>query len=241
MADDNPNEDKKITVDSYTGGNNGEDLEQAYFKYKKSDSTWDFYDKDNNSKCTGLVVGGSCSFTLDEYPGLTWTITLINPCSETEVNGDWSTTTEGGLPTAETEGGTFTAQAGGGGVEEEEAVVDEELPQQDIIIFEVKSEHDRTFGAPLVGCFFSLHGKSGKYQLHGPDGKVLHENVKSHETFKFKFDRQQWEMTIDIRTLEEKAHGRWKLLEGDSDEVDGGTFQAQAGGGADEAASYASA
>lgn len=229
--------DKKITIDSYTGGANGADLEECYFKYKKSDANYDFYDKDSKSKCTGLTVGSSCSFTLDEYPGITWTITLTDPCSETEVSGSWSS--DDGTISAETEGGTFTAQAGGG--VEEDAVVEKESPQQDLIIYEVKSDHKRRFGAPLVRCYFSLEGKSGKYTLHAPNGKVLHEHITWNDTFKFKFDSQEWEMTSDILTLENKAHGRWKLLEGDEQEVDGGTFQAQAGGGAADVASGARA
>jgi|SRR5687768_12346820 len=231
MADDN--EDKKITIDSYLGDSDGEDLEGCYFKYKSSDATYDFYDKDSKSKCTGLTVGSSCSFTLDEYPGINWTITLTAPCTETEVNGSWSNTDS---PTAD-EGGTFTAQAGGG--VEDDAAVEAKPGQQDIIIFDVKSDHNRTFGAPLVGCYFSLEGKSGKYKLHGPNGKVLHEGVTWNDTFKFHFDSQKWEISSDIVTLENKAHGRWKLLEGDEQEVDGGTFQAQAGGGAEKVASGA--
>lgn len=235
MADDDK-EDKKIPINSYTGGSDGIDLEGAYFKYKKSDATYDFYDQDGNSKCTGLSVGSSCSFVLDEDPDINWTITLTNPCSETEVSGNWS------IPdsiTGDGEGGTFTAQAGD---VEDDAVVEDKSPQQDIVIYEVKSDHNRTFGAPLVGCYFSLEGNSGKYKLRGPNGKILHEGVTWNDTFKFTFDSQKWEMSSDILTLENKAKGRWKLLEGDEQEIDGGTFQAQAGGGVpEEAASRAGA
>ncbi|MCA1576838.1 MAG: hypothetical protein LC794_05670 [Acidobacteria bacterium] len=109
MADDLDNVDKKIVVDSFTGDPDGDDLKGCYFKYKKSDQTYTFHDKDDTAKCTDLTVGSGCSFSLDEYPGISWTITLVAPCTETVVNGTWENTDN---PTAE-EGGTFQAQAGG--------------------------------------------------------------------------------------------------------------------------------
>jgi len=229
---------EKISIDSFTGGSNGDDLLNCYFKYKKSDETYTFHDKDDHSKCTGMTVGSTCSFTLDEFPGIQWTITLISPCTETEVNGNW-TSDDGNENTQE--GGTFQAQDGGGISEQEEGEVNEQKPHQDIVIYAITSDNGTDFGDVLVDCSFTLEGNSGRYQLRDPDGGVLHRDITSKDKIRFKYMSQSWEMNTDIHTLEAKAHGGWILLEGESGaEVDGGTFQAQAGGGgADEGTAYA--
>jgi hypothetical protein len=222
---------EKITIDSFTGGGDGDDLIDCYFKYKKSDETYTFHDKDDHSKCTGMTVGSTCSFTLDDFPGIDWTITLISPCAETEVNGNW-TSDDGNEKTQE--GGTFQAQDGGGVPvgEGEDEEVDVEKPHQDLVIHTIQSKKGTDFGDPLVGCSFTLAGNSGKYKFRDPDGGVLHPDVKWKDAFRFTYLDQKWELTSDIHTIEQKAHGSWVLLEGDlGQEVDGGTFQAQAGGG----------
>jgi len=227
----------KIFVESFTGDSNGDDLIDCYFK-RKNDGTYDFHDKDgDHTKCSGLTVGStSPSFQLGDYPGINWTITLAEPCTDTEVNGNW-TSDDGGPEQAE-EGGTFNAQAGGG-VEEDLAV--EEAAEQKIVIHSITSDHGhgRIFGGPLIKCYFLLKG-AGKYDLCDPLGGVLRSDITWDETFDFDYDAQKWRMTSHIHTIENKAHGRWVLLEGIEDEIDGGTFQAQAGGGGgmDEESAY---
>jgi hypothetical protein len=223
----------KIFVDSYTGGSDGGDLIECYFKYKKSDSTYDFHDKDDHTKCTGLTVGSSCSFQLDEDPDLTFTITLTSPCTETEVNGTWSVPDAARRqPGGDTEGGTFQAQGGGAAGED----VDEAAGQK-IIIHHVHSKHGLSFGTPLKNCFFALRD-NGTYDLCDPLDGVLKQGVTLDQEFFFQYASQDWKMTTDYRPGEKILHGSWSLLEGDSDEIDGGTFQAQAGGGGMEENAY---
>jgi hypothetical protein len=223
MAD--TSNDKKIVVDSFTGGNDGDDLINCYFKVK-NDDTYDFHDKDDHTKCTGMTVGSSCSFSLDEDPGITWTITLTAPCTETEVNGSW--TAQSDEFEAEQEGGTFQAQAGGGAddeVEEEDKAVGPEIH-----IHHIHSDHGTDYGDELKHCYFRLDD-NGEYKLYDPDDGELQKGITSNEVFFFKYKSQEWEMTADLDSLKNKGHGSWKLLSGISDEIDGGTFQAQAGGG----------
>src|ERR1044071_70619 len=145
----------KIFIDSFTGGSDGDDLLECYFK-RKHDGTYDFHDKDDHSKCSNLSVGSSCSFTLDEFPGITWTITLTNPCTDTEVNGNWSKTD--GAFQDDGENGTFTAQSGGGAGEGGDEGVDEEseriLPLEDIQIKHVFLQDRTPIDNALLGCFF---------------------------------------------------------------------------------------
>jgi len=211
----------KIYVDSYTGGSDGDDLIDCYFKYKSGDQTWTFHDKDDHSKCTGLTVGSSCSFTLDEFPGITWTITLTDPCTESEVNGDWLATTDDNAQ----EGGTFQAQDGGG----MEAEVDE-AAKRNLVIRHIHSKLGLNFGDQLKECFFELRD-DGTYDLCDPLDGLLKQGVTSNQEIFFKYASQEWSMTPDFHAREGKAHGSWTLLDGDTNEVDGGTFQAQAGGG----------
>ena len=214
--------DKKIIVDTYTGGSNGDDLIDCYFKLKNN-GTYDFHDKDDHTKLTGLTLNtASSAFELDEFPGVSWTITLTSG-SETEVSGNWNSQSDDNTQ----DGGTFQAQAGGGVDEEMEA----ENAQQNIIIHKITSKNGTDFGDVLVNCSFELAGNSGKYKFKDPDGGVLHEEVTWADKFRFEYLSQKWELISDIHTIEGKAHGDWTLLEGDDDEVDGGTFQAQAGGG----------
>ena len=220
---------EKIFVDSFTGGNNGDDLIDCYFKLK-NDGTYDFHDKDDHTKCSGLTVGSaSPSFQLDEYPDIDWTITLTEPCTDTEVNGNWSSSSAGAAE--DQEDGTFQAQAGGG-ADEEELPAEDKAEQQKIVIDSITSDHGhgRTFGGPLINCYFLLKG-AGKYDFCDPLGGVLKRDIQWTDTFDFEYDSQKWRMSSEIHTVENKAHGRWKLIEGIDDEIDGGTFQAQAGGG----------
>jgi hypothetical protein len=107
----NGNDSKKnITIDNFTGGESGTDLKGCYFKYDKSNGSYDFHDKDGKEKCKDLVVGTGCSFVLDDNPNVTWSIALTEPCSEVLVNGNWGNNVSG--DTGE-EGGTFQGQAGG--------------------------------------------------------------------------------------------------------------------------------
>ena len=105
------NEDLKlhIIIDSFTGGASGADLKGCYFKLQ-GNGTYDFHDKDGKEKCKDLTIGTGCSFTLDEFPDIHWTITLIPPCSELVVNGGWSNNVRTDVGE---EGGTFQGQAGG--------------------------------------------------------------------------------------------------------------------------------
>lgn len=215
---------EKIYIDSFTGGNDGDDLIDCYFKFKSSDSTYTFHDKDDHSKCTGLTVGSSCSFTLDEFPGITWTITLTNPCTASEVNGDWTSVTAENTQ----EGGTFQAQDGGG--VEEEPEVEDDGEGRKYHIHHIHSEHGTGFGEQLKHCYFELDGDE-TYALHDPDDGVLKSGITPDEAFFFTYLSQDWEMTVTISLVKKEGHGDWKLLVGISDEIDGGTFQAQAGGG----------
>lgn len=221
--------DNKIVVDSFTGGSDGDDLIDCYFKVK-NDGTYDFKDKYDHTKCTGLSVNSSCSFQLG---GLDWTITLTAPCSDTEVNGDW--TAKGPSFGAEQEGGTFQAQAGGGGVEEEDEGGDKVVGPK-IPIHHIQSKFGTDYGEQLKHCYFRL-GDNGEYRLYDPDDGELHKDITTNEEFSFKYKSQEWEMTVDFDS-KNRGHGSWKLLGGISDEVDGGTFQAQAGGGGVEEDAY---
>ena len=105
----NEDDKLKIFIDSFTGGESGADLKGCYFKLK-SKGTYDFHDKDGKEKCKDLTIGSGCSFVLDEYPRIHWTIALIPPCSELVVNGEWSNDVRTDVGE---EGGTFQGQAGG--------------------------------------------------------------------------------------------------------------------------------
>jgi len=220
MAD--TNDDKKIVVDSFTGGNAGDDLIDCYFKVK-NDGTYDFKDKDDHTKCTNLSVNSSCSFHLGD---LQWTITLTSPCTEDEVNGNWTSQSE--EFESEQENGTFQAQAGGGAVEplEDEAVA--KGPK--IPIHHVHSDRGTTFGDQLKRCYFRIEDND-TYKLYDPDDGELHSGITPNEEFFFKYKSQEWEMSADLDSARNRGHGDWKLLSGITDEIDGGTFQAQAGGG----------
>jgi hypothetical protein len=221
MADTNT--DTKIVVDSFTGGSYGDDLIDCYFKVK-NDGTYDFKDKEDHTKCTGLSVNSSCSFQLG---GLQWTITLTAPCSDTEVNGSW-TATGSSIEEAQ-EGGTFQAQAGGG--EDEQVEEEARAVGPKIIIHHIHSDHGLDYGNELKHCYFVL-GDGCEYKLYDPDDGVLQSKITWNETFYFQYKSQDWQLTVDIETLKNKAHGSWKLISGNiGDEIDGGTFQAQAGGG----------
>lgn len=226
----------KIFVDSFTGGSDGDDLVECYFK-QKHDGTYDFHDKDDHTKCTNLSVGSSCSFTLDEYPGITWTITLTSPCTATEVNGSWSNT-DGGVK-EDGESGTFTAQAGGGagGGGDADVAGDNEriLPLEQIQIVDVRLKDGTKIDNALMGLFFSPQGPAGEYMLFEDDGKEQKGGIRGGEYFDFRLAEQPdqlWVLKAHFNAKEMNAHGSWHMF-GPDDAEEGGTFTAQAGGGMD--------
>jgi len=210
--------DKKIVVATFTGGNDGNDLIDCYFKVKK-DGVYEFKDKSDHTKCSDISLNAGCSFHLD---GLEWTLTLTAPCTDTEVNGNWHAV---GDDSSE-EGGTFQAQAGGTPVGE----VEDDGEDRKYHIHDIHSNHGTTFGDQLRHCYFQLDGEE-TYALHDPDDGVLKPGITSGEPFFFTYLSQDWEMSVDLSDVKKVGHGDWKLLAGISDEIDGGTFQAQAGGG----------
>lgn len=225
----------KIYVDSYTGGSDGDDLVECYFK-QKHDGTYDFHDKDDHTKCTNLSVGSSCSFTLDEEPGITWTITLKSPCSATEVNGNWSNTDGSGGFGDDGESGTFTAQSGGvpveGRGEDVAGAPDRILPLEQIQIIEVFLEDHTRIDNALLNCFFAPQGPSGDYVLFEDNGEEKRSGIRGDEYFEFRMADQLWVLRAQFHAKEMKAHGHWHSF-GPDDAEEGGTFTAQAGGGMD--------
>lgn len=99
----------RITIDQTTGPIAGEGLMKCYFKPKKDD-TYNFHDKDEKIQAMDLTVGSIFSFTLDEYPHIEYTLTIVTG-SKIEVTGTWKTKDKGAP--AEEDGG-YQAQAGGG-------------------------------------------------------------------------------------------------------------------------------
>ena len=209
--------DKKIVVDSFTGGSDGNDLIDCYFKVK-NDGTYEFKDKTDHTKCSDISLNSGCSFNLD---GLEWTLILTSPCTDTEVNGSWTAVGIDGTD----EGGTFQAQAGGGAGE-----VEDDGEGRKYHIHDIHSDHGTEYGKQLKHCYFR-ESDDDQYTLHDPDDGVLKSEITSNETFFFKYLSQEWEMTVDFEDVKKIGRGDWKLLSGISDEIDGGTFQAQAGGG----------
>lgn len=209
--------DKKIVVDSFTGGNDGNDLIDCYFK-PKNDGTYEFKDKTDHTKCSDISLNSGCSFTLDS---LEWTLTLTPPCTETEVNGSWIAVG----PDNTQEGGTFQAQDGGGARE-----VEDDGEGRKYHIHDIHSDHGTEYGEQLKHCYFQSDGED-TYTLYDPDDGVLQSGITSGEAFFCKYLSQEWQMTVDFGGVKKDGRGFWRLLAGISDEIDGGTFQAQAGGG----------
>jgi hypothetical protein len=211
----------KIKIDSTTGGSDKNVLIGCYFEQSTTPGKYNFFGQNNRLLASNVSPSLPFLFHLNNW---LWTIGKLTIDNQ-HAHGDWAMTRTEPDPAYEQEGGTFHAQAGGG--------VGEEVAQQNLVIFEITSDHGRDFGNALKGCYFSLTG-GGNYRLRDPDGGVLHHEVKWNDSFRFQFEFQEWEITTDILTLEAKAHGRWKLLGGLGEEVDGGTYHAQAGGGANE-------
>ena len=104
-----PDNSDTIPIQIVNGGGDGPDLMECYFTYQ--DNTYTFYDKDGTEKASNLTVGSTFSFTLDEYPDLTWTLT-ISSGSATEVTGSWSDGPNSTNSAGGSEDQTYTAQGG---------------------------------------------------------------------------------------------------------------------------------
>ncbi|HEV8430406.1 MAG TPA: hypothetical protein VGQ41_21055 [Pyrinomonadaceae bacterium] len=108
MGDD----DKKIPIGSFTGGEDGQNLIGCYFK-PKPDDTYNFHDKDDKVKARDIHVGSEFTFELDEVPGVTWHLTLGSNADEV-LKGNWWDGRDPSLAD-----GSYQAEAGGSGEEEE--------------------------------------------------------------------------------------------------------------------------
>lgn len=92
----------------------------------------------------------------------------------------------------------------------------------------------------LLDCFFSPQGTVGEYMFFKGDGEPKSDGgIKGGQYFSFDMAEKIWVMKAHFDAKKETAHGDWRSFGPDGTD-DGGTFTAQAGGGAD-LTSYASA
>ena len=105
----------KIKIDSVTGASDGNDLKNCYF-LDAGDGTYSFYDKNpnnpNNPLATNITASSEFDFSLEDYPGIVWTIT-VSAITDEAASGDWSDVNTA-KPEEAAGDGTFQAQAGGG-------------------------------------------------------------------------------------------------------------------------------
>ena len=94
----------------------GEDLVECFYMPKPNDK-FNFHDKDKNVKKRDITLGKEFSVVLDEAPETVWHLTLSQNPEDPDPNqyeGTWRTGIDPGM--AE---GTYQAEAGGSGEEEE--------------------------------------------------------------------------------------------------------------------------
>jgi hypothetical protein len=231
------NENQMIRITSVQGGRDRDRrlLMNCFFVPTSQPGFYNLFDPSGRVLLgEGVTSGQSFQFDLDR---LTWTMTL-EQIDARFAHGAWSNNDTD--PEAE-EGGEFHAQAGGGMEDGEEEEIG--LKPDDVKIYEVRSDHGGDRGIVLENCYFEPIGHSGDYRLKDMEGNELHAKVTDNEPFFFHYEGQKWEMSAEFWDDEglRKAKGDWKLLDGIDDEPDSGTFHAQAGGGLEETASYATA
>ena len=104
-----------IVIKSFIGPEEeGKHLVDCYYMPKNNDDTYDFFDKEHKEKHKGVKIGEPFSFDLDLHH---YTLTLDpDPDKPGGYWGPWSTTPTSDPGMAE---GTYQAEAGGSGEEEE--------------------------------------------------------------------------------------------------------------------------
>lgn len=220
----------KIKIDTVTGGKDKNDLKGCYFLPSSTVSgAYDFYDTNNNVLASG-ISGSSFSFSLSGY---TWQIQNL-VISSSAASGDWSN--DDPTITAD-ENGSFQAQAGGGGIEEEDVAVSPTASTGD------KIKIDKVTGGKnkykLKDCYFLPSRTLGTYNFYDTHNNVLAENI-SGSTFTFSLDNLDWQIQKLVITSS-TASGNWKNNNPQPIDDESGTFQAQAGGGGDPEAKAAKA
>lgn len=124
---------------------------------------------------------------------------------------------------------------------------------QIIIYAAPPNEPDFTDGEDLLSLFFRLRDTGNGYRLHQSDGtkiKTEPHHLGDTSSFTFEYNELSWSIT-DFKIWEDPngifAKGNWSATpipvddDGDIDDAETGTFQAQAGGHPVEVGTSASA
>ena len=111
--------EKRIVIESFTGGEDGHQLLGCYFVQHGDSDSYSFYGKDEKLKAPDVRVGSEFQFTLDDSPGIDWTLTLAEvdqTPDRKKMRGGWNDSRDPALAD-----GTYQAEAGGAGEEEPNA------------------------------------------------------------------------------------------------------------------------
>jgi hypothetical protein len=102
----------------------------------------------------------------------------------------------------------------------------------------IKDVIGREEGQKLIGCYFKPKA-DGTYNFHAHDGAVKGRQITVGRTFRFELDDAPgvfW--TLNLETdADEILKGRWNDKNDPDPSLEDGTYQAQAGGQAEDAAS----
>jgi hypothetical protein len=100
----------------------------------------------------------------------------------------------------------------------------------------IKTINGRQEGHKLIECFFT-QSSGGHYNFHAQDGQIKGREITVGRTFRFQLDDAPgvfWRLILDS-DADEILSGRWNDKEDPAQED--GTYQAQAGGNVEDAAS----
>ncbi len=111
--------EKRIVIESFTGGEDGHKLLGCYFVQHGDSDTYSFFGKDDKMKVPDVRVGSEFQFKLDDSPDINWTLTLAEvdqTLARKKMRGGWNDSRDPNQAD-----GTYQAEAGGSGEEEPNA------------------------------------------------------------------------------------------------------------------------
>ena len=102
----------------------------------------------------------------------------------------------------------------------------------------IKSVIGRAEGEKLIGCYFKQK-PDGTYNFHAQNEQVKGRQITVGRTFRFELDDAPgvfWTLTLSS-DADEILNGTWNDKADPNPTLEDGTYQAQAGGNAEDAAS----
>jgi hypothetical protein len=106
-------------------------------------------------------------------------------------------------------------------------------PVRPRIVIDKTEPPESDHGKSLHQCFFMATDVDGVYNLYSPNSKIVAANLVTGQNFNFTVDNIHFDIT-EFTIDKSNSSGNWESNKAADPDEEGGSYQAQAGVGADD-------